>query len=191
MIKVRNFLLSDIPSAADMAYSIWSDEIEDLEETEKRLIYEFLVRHSLYDLDYSFAAERDGKLLSFLLADGKHNSNPEPFNEVSYGSNLSKTLNFYRKYLDYNKERCLKYLDDETVYLALFSSREKGCGSLLIDALEKKCRAEGKKRLCLWSDTTCNYSYYEKNRYEMVETFEGKPLSDGLIPQTFIYIKSL
>lgn len=81
---------------------------------------------------------------------------------------------------------------DEDLYLSFFISSVPGCGKKLLAEVVELARTEGYKHLYLWTDSSCNHSYYAHHQFEKVAEFksdEWKNDSDEYL--TFIYRKSI
>lgn len=87
-----------------------------------------------------------------------------------------------------------KKFDGEIIlFLVSESFKRKGIGKNLIGRYEKKCIKNKIKKIFLFTDTHCNYEYYDKNGFkkECSKQFMITTLNGEVPHETYIYTKQL
>lgn len=189
---IRKFEEKDIKEAKEIAFDIWSKELGQFSYKFKQFIYEYLVRYYMLNEGFSFVYDEDG-VKAFLLAANKkdHNEADAWFNQYMYKlspEEKNKALE-YKQYLVSNGDSMKSLMGEDDLYLALFASSGSGKGKYLLNHLENLCKGNRIKHLYLWTDNTCNYSYYDKKHFVRVKEFQSTfKVKDKLI-NTIIFKK--
>ena len=63
-------------------------------------------------------------------------------------------------------------MSEDDLMMGLFISTQKGGGKMLLSKLKKTAINNGIKNIYLWTDTTCDFDYYQKNNFTLVKEFE-------------------
>lgn len=175
-MDIRNFENNDINDACVLAKLTWGDFYTQESNELQNFIYSFMVKY--YDLNrkFSFSAIAEEKLKGFILAftkDDKYNS--ESFkNEVLELKDKAEqkiALDLF-DYLETCGKETKNIMNNDDIMLGLFVSIQKGCGKALLAELNQTCKANGIKNIYLWTDTTCDYEYYRKNKFILHKEFE-------------------
>lgn len=191
-MNVRNFTDTDIAHASKIAHRVWGELYTQETPELQDLIYEFMVHY--YDLNREFSFSIfDEKLNGFLLAATKHNKNDS---HIHYLEKL-KLLNDkdqkigkdLLEYLNTCGKAVKEHMNDNDIMLGLFISQEKGCGKALLSKLAETCKEKNIKNIYLWTDTTCDHDYYDKNKFILVN--EVETLVNGQNIRTIIYKKEI
>ena len=77
------------------------------------------------------------------------------------------------------------------VLLLLFGSLQRGCGRIMMEAFESECRKNGVGSYLLWTDETCDFEYYRKNRFTAVAHFPCAAAIKGKHLETWLFRKTL
>lgn len=191
-MKVRHFLDTDIEHASKIAHKVWGDLYTRESDELQNLIYEFMVHYYDLNRDFSFSIF-DEKLNGFLLAASKHDKNNS---YEGYLENLKKLDEKEQKigkdlleYLNECGKAVKEQMNDDDIMLGLFISQEKGCGKTLLTKLTDTCKEKNIKNIYLWTDTTCDHDYYDKNNFTLVN--EVETLVNGQKIRTIIYKKAV
>ncbi len=191
---IRQFTEQDIVPAGQMAYDVWSYELDGVGDAFNRFIHEYLVRYYDVNRHYSWCVD-EGGLDAFLLAGCKTDvgSCDTWFSHGLSGFSREerKIALQYRDYLARNSHAVRRFMTGNDIQMGLFMSRVSGTGRRLLDNLEQLCRKDGISNLYLWADATCHVSYYEKNGFEMMARFENGMLSDKPPLDTCVFRKRL
>ena len=190
---IRNFEDKDIELASKITHLVWGDLYTNESEELQKLIYDFMIAY--YDLNrkYSFSA-LDEDLKAFLLSSLKNdkNNSQEIYKQKILKLSDEKEQKIAMElleYLEYCGQEVKSLMNDNDVMLNLFISRQKGCGKFLLEKLSDICRADNIKNIYLWTDTTCDYSYYKKNSFDIVK--ETSRIVNSKNIKTIIYRKIL
>ena len=80
----------------------------------------------------------------------------------------------YILYLRYNTLKLENHSDENDAFINLLAVspnyQGKHIGRKLIEKYLDKCRKEGVEKVYLWTDLTCNYKFYKKVKFDIVET---------------------
>lgn len=190
---IRNFEDKDIEQASKIAYLVWGDLYTSESQELQKLIYDFMIEY--YDLNrkYSFSiCDKDFK--AFLLASLKNDINNS---QKDYRHKILKLRNEKEQkiafelleYLEHCGQEVKTIMSDDDIMLNLFISCQKGCGKLLLEKLSEVCKSHNIKNIYLWTDTTCDYSYYKKNSFDIIK--ETSTIVNSKNIKTIIYKKTL
>ncbi len=185
MEKIQKFNMKNIPLLLDVVAPMWSPPVGDDEF--KRFAVEYIIRNNIFENDYRFelvenlnvadsesrtdSENQDVLAAAFFARKGDVNKAGEWFkaNSGRFPKDFLIAPDLSRAYIEEMDSRTFGFMNDDDIKLSLFISRKKGCGSLIIDRLSEKLRDEGWKNLYLWTDCECNWEWYEKHGYSLVE----------------------
>ncbi len=191
---IRKFHETDVHAAGQMAYDTWSYELDGVGNDLNRFIHEYMVRYYDTNRQYSFSLV-DQSLDAFLLAGFKTDraACKSWFENTlcRFSSEEKEVALEYRDYLSRNGSAVKKYMKDGDIMMNLFMSKGGGTGRKLLTSFEQLCRKNAVENIFLWADVTCNYSWYEKNGFEILERFENKTSVDIGCLDTYIFKKYL
>ncbi len=103
----------------------------------------------------------------------------------------------YILYIRFNGLKMKNYLKENDAFINLLavSSKHQGkkIGRKLITKFIDYCEKNNIKNVFLWTDTSCNYRFYKKVRFEEIETFYNPYFFEDLnkTPNTIIYRYSI
>ena len=189
MIKLYNDNYCE--SLNNITTSLWKGEVEmDIELIS--FTYPFLVHFYSYSNNYSYVLEENeikAFLLCYRLCD-TNNAKEYFYNKINSLSedNQNKAIS-YLNYLEYNQMKIKEYMDNNSICIGLLASVIPGGGTKLIKKLIKDAKDNNIDNIYLWTDETCNYSYYEKFGFKVVEEYDVK-FFDKVI-KTYIYMLDL
>lgn len=190
---IRNFKNEDISLASNISKLTWGDFYTHESQELQNLIYEFMVAYYDLNRDFSFSAIEDG-FKGFLFASYKNDKN-NSYNKLQeniknlHSEKETQTAVELFNYLESCGKEVKSLMNDDDIMLGLFVSIQKGCGKLLLSKLVETCQENNIKNIYLWSDTTCDYDYYQKNNFVNIKEINSivnkKPIT------TIIYRKEL
>lgn len=192
---VKNFKNSDIKNAKKLSHLVWGDFYKKENTEVQNLIYDFTIEY--YDLNRNFSykiLDDDENCKGFLFAFNKQDKN-DCLNalrkkiKVFKNQNSENILSELHEFLNFCGTKTKEYMNDDDIMLGLFVSIQKGCGRILLENLIQDCKKKNIKNIYLWSDTTCNYNYYSKNNFELMN--EIKTILNNKELSVFIYKKTL
>lgn len=207
-MNIRNFITDDIPYASKIAHRVWGDLYTNETKELQNLIYEFTVLYYDLNRNYSFSildkeqseshpehseGSLKNKLNGLVLAATKYekNNSSELFLEKlkSLDAKEQKIGKDLLEYLNTCGNAVKAQMNDDDIMLGLFISQERGCGKALLAKLAETCKEKNIKNIYLWTDTTCDHDYYEKNNFTLVN--EVETLVNGQNIRTIIYKKQI
>ena len=74
-------------------------------------------------------------------------------------------------------ERTLDLMNEDDIKLSLFVSRKPGAGSKILELTCERLKTEGWKNLYLWTDCDCNWQWYIKHGFTLVQEDIYEPFS--------------
>lgn len=174
-MKLKNFENNDLNNAISLSHLVWGDFYRNENIELQNLIYEFTIKY--YDLNRSFSYsifDTNGIFKGFVFAFRKNDKNDSfdilknilsTLNNQSHKTRLSELY----EYLHYCGQETKKFMSDDDIMLGLFVSIQKGCGKLLLSQLVNKCAENKINNIYLWSDSACDYDYYQKHNFELLK----------------------
>ena len=189
---VRNFTDIDIEEASKITHLVWGDLYsKESAELQKR-IYDFTLEYYYLNKTFSFALDDDGlKGLVFASSKTDKNSSVENFKtEIQTLSDNDKitALNLL-DYLENTGKEVKLVMNEYDLMMGLFISTQKGGGKMLLSKLVETAKENGIKNIYLWTDTACDYDYYQKNKFTLVKEIENQ-VNDKKI-NTLIFKKEI
>ena len=201
---IKPFDMKNLPLILDVVVPLWSPPVGS--EEYKRLNVEFIVRNNIFDNGYSFELLDETEQTSlchdtdsfcaaaFFARKGDKNNASEWFMENAdrFPPELKKAARCSEAYIKLMDEKTLELMNNDDIKLSLFVSRKPGYGSLILDTLTEKITSEGWKNIFLWTDIECNWQWYNKHGFELIEEEIYEPFSsEKEAYRTFIYKKRL
>lgn len=184
---IRKYNLNDFENVRRITQNYWGKEVP-MSKALEDFIYDFLIRYYLTNINLTFVDDDNG-VKAFVIASTLNDE--KDFQDVwdvkikELNSEDKEKANLYLDYLNYNHRKVLSYMDDNSVYLGLIASIKPRSGDALIKRLKDEMEKTNMKSLYLWTDETCNYKYYEKRNFKLIETYHVSLYGKDL--KTFIY----
>ena len=178
---IEAFQFQNLPLLVDVVEPLWHPPVGSAEF--KRFNVEYIVRNNIWENDYCFQLVDEGNEIlsaSFFARKGDSSLVEEWFTRESQqfpkewlsASAMSKT------FLTMMDECTFNLMDDDDIKLSLFISRRPGAGSIILEKICEKLRAEGWKNLYLWTDCECNWQWYLNHGFTLVKEDIYEPFSD-------------
>lgn len=191
---IQPFDTKNIPLILDVVVPLWSPPVGTDEF--KRFNVEYIVRRNFFENQYNFElVDSDGNFLSSAFFARKNDfSNAQKWfakNSVRFPDDYkvaSKKSNDFCEMMDV---RTLSFMNDDDIKLSLFISRKHGAGIILLDELIARLGAQGWKNLYLWTDCECNWLWYKKHGFTLVEESVYEPFSTEEDYKTFIFKRKI
>lgn len=169
---VRNFKDSDIEEASKITHLVWGDLYANESSLLQQIIYDFTLEYYYLNGTFSFALDENG-LKGFVFAALKKDKN----NSSAKFENNINTLNEHDKitalnlldYVENTGNEVKNLMNENDLMMGLFISTQKGGGKMLLSKLVETCRINNIKNIYLWTDTTCDFDYYQKNNFTLVK----------------------
>ena len=198
--KIQPFDIKNIPLILDVVTPMWCPPVGD--ESFKRFNVEYILRNNIFEntLHYQLV-EYNSKTNSeefcaaaFFARKGDVCKVEEWFKVESekYPAELKKASFMSRDYIRGMDKKTFDMMNEDDIKLTLYVSRKHGCGSKLLNELCEQLKDQGYKNLYLWTDCECDWEWYTRHGYELVNQDVYKPFSsDDEDYLTFIFKKEL
>lgn len=172
---VRNFTENDIEEASKIVHLVWGDLYAKESIELQTLIYNFTLNYYHLNNTFSFALDDNGlKGLVFAGYKTDKNQSIENFNariETLPQDDKITALNFL-DYVENTGKEVKSVMNDNDLMMGLFISTQKGGGRMLLSKLAATAKENGIKNIYLWTDTVCDFGYYQKNKFTLVKEFD-------------------
>lgn len=191
---IRNFKKEDIKPAIDLSRLVWGYLYKNKSKRVQELIYGYTFEYYNLNNSFSFSAidEKSHKLKGFLLASCKADyKGDDNFDQKIKNFNEEEKkvcLDFY-DFLTVCTQKTKEYMEDDDIIMGLFVSIQKGCGKMLLSRLIQEGILKNKQNIYLWTDTTCDFDYYQKNNFELVEKIKTRLSNEAI--EVFTYKKNI
>ncbi len=196
MIELKSFNENNLPLVVDVVVPLWSPSVGDY--SFKRFNVEFIVRNNISENKYHFelidSNSQEFLAAAFFTRKGDPCRVEEWYEKecTRFPEELRRATNMSRVYLQQMDQRTLSFMKDDDIKLSLFVSRHSGSGSQILNQLYPKLKEEGWKNLFLWTDCDCNWSWYNKHGFTLVEEASYEPFSNEQEDyKTYIFKKVL
>ena len=201
VMQFSEFDERNIPYILDLVAPDWSPPDADM--AFKRFYAEYTVRHNIWDATLSLqATDEDGRFLAACFAaprfakEGLEKADKWILDQTDGGKQLSEekkaSFRVSKSYLGMMDDKTSALMTDEDIKLVLFVSCEKGAGFPLMEKFKEELRARGYKIMYLWTDSDCNYDWYFRRGYELVERGIYEPFCSENEPyETFVFRQKL
>ena len=174
---VRNFTDNDINEASKIANLVWGDLYVNESKELQKIIYDFTIKYYYLNKAFSFALD-DGGVKGLVFASSKTDKNNSVENfktEIQPLSDNDKMTAFnLLDYVENTGKEVKAAMNENDLMMGLFISIQKGGGKMLLSKLVETAKENGIKNIYLWTDTTCDYDYYQKNKFTLVKEIENQ-----------------
>lgn len=195
LLVIRLCTADDISAIINIVYEIWNLELPDYSVELKRQIYSFLVDYYFIDPALSFVYTENGSVKAFLFAANKamlKQKHDLGIKNSCEKQNLhEEQFCLYKKYIQTNCNTVYDVMNDNDVCIGLFASNRRGSGSILLEHFERECIKIGCSHIILWTDETCNVSYYYRNNFVDIMHFKTASFLPEQKLATVIFEKQL
>lgn len=197
IITLQPFEMKNLPLIVDVVEPLWFPPIGDKEF--KRFNVEYIVRNNICENDYRFQLvdeEANNEILSAAFFARK---NDRSIVEEWFASESQRFPDEWRKaslmsktYLTMMDDLTLSLMKEDDIKLSLFISRKPGAGSQILEQTSRLLKDEGWKNLYLWTDCDCNWQWYIKHGFTLVQENSYEPFSSkDQDYKTYIFKKKL
>lgn len=177
-MKIVPFNEVYIPQAIQLIDNHWRKEYEGQSDTLKNVVFEFVARKNYYKSEYDLMIVEDDILRGILFGYSKDMQNDARKWLDSQMSRLNEKehsiVNTLANYLFKFDELMDTYLTDKDRKVALIISNIQGGGTALLSEFTANAKAYFMEHIYLWTDSTCNHSYYPKRGFELFFTDNSK-----------------
>lgn len=161
----------NIPLLVKAVTPSWS--MVNWEENFRDLDIEFIIRNGIFYNQFALQLQNDNELLAVAFVQRpKETNNAQNWllhNKKNLSENEEAGLNLVEKYLLEMDSRVHNFMTKDDAKLSLFISLKSGYGEKIFQKLKELLKKENYKSLYLWTDSDCNYSWYPKHGFSLVE----------------------
>ena len=182
-IHLETFNFENLPLIVDVVAPLWYPPVGNDEF--KRFNVEYIVRNNICENDYRFQlvdenAHNEILSAAFFARKGDYSIVEKWFLRESqrFPQEWLSASGMSKAYLTMMDERTLAIMNDDDIKLSLFVSRKPGAGTQILEKSCEKLRTEGWKNLYLWTDCDCNWQWYIKHGFTLVQEDTYEPFSD-------------
>lgn len=195
--SIQPFEMKNLPLIVDVVEPLWCPPVGDKDF--KRFNVEYIVRNNIFENDYHFQLvdeTSDNEILSaaFFARKNDLSTAEEWFSREStrFPENLKIASQMSKTYLNKMDELTHSLMNDDDIMLSLFVSRKPGAGSIIFEQTCQQMKNEGWKNLYLYTDCDCNWKWYTKHNFTLVQENIYEPFSsENEDYKTFIFRKEL
>jgi hypothetical protein len=164
-----------LPQVINLMMSYWNQNSDEkISDDLNNLIYEFTVKNNYYHNEYNYMIIENNvvKAIIFGYRYGQKNdaigwleSQKKKLN-VNEISNLEPIIQYITGY----DQLMDSYLTINDLKISLFISSIPGGGTALLNHFFDKAKSNAINEIYLWTDTTCNHTYYPKRGFDLFFT---------------------
>ncbi|MCR5217045.1 hypothetical protein [Treponema sp.] len=188
---MNNFL-----SLTERVFPLWQPPVGD--NNFKKVYVEYVIRNNIFKNNLQFelvdSAKNEFCAAAFFAGLGEHSLAEDWYDCAfkDFSLELKVAAAMCRTYLNYMDEKTFSLMGKDDVKLALFISLKPGSGSILLDSICNDFKAKGRKNIFLWTDCECDWQWYLKHGFELVEEDVYKAYStEDRKYKTYIFKKEL
>ena len=144
----------------------WENSFRDVD-------IEFIIRNGIFYNQFALQLQNDKELLAVAFVEKQNETNDAlnwlQNNKKELTENEEKGLNLVVQYLQEMDSRVHDFMTKDDVKLSLFISLKSGYGEKIFQKLKTLLKKKNYKSLYLWTDSDCNYNWYPKHGFSLVE----------------------
>ena len=191
--KFSPFTMANLSQIVDFVKPMWT--FSEWEESFRNCYAEAILRNSYFENELAFQTIKENRLYSALflqrLSD-KNNFEQWLFaNSTHFDEQKKASIKLCGEYLSYMDTKVYHLMKDTDIKLSLFVGLQKGWGKILFDEIWLYLKSSGYKNMYLWTDCECNWEWYLKNGFTLIEESVYEPYTTKTrIYTTYIFKKS-
>lgn len=144
----------------------WENSFRDVD-------IEFIIRNGIFYNEFALQLQNDKELLAVAFVEKQNETNDAlnwlQNNKKELTENEEKGLNLVVQYLQEMDSRVHDFMTKDDVKLSLFISLKSGYGEKIFQKIKTLLKKKNYKSLYLWTDSDCNYNWYPKHGFSLVE----------------------
>ena len=182
--NIHPFNMKNFYQIVDFVKPLWS--FSEWEDSFRRFYVEIILRNSFFENDLTFQItdkKNPQKLCSAIFFQKKSDSNnlqrwisekSENFSEAQ-----KQSVKLGTEYLEFMDSKVYSLMNQNDIKLSLFVGLEKGFGSVIFEELWDYLKNQGYKNMYLWTDCDCNWKWYLKKGFDLIEEIVYEKFNDG------------
>lgn len=171
-MRIEKFNIeTDLSAAIEIAESIWGSECYGTSDLFTYKYFHYLVGSNYINPDLAIKIMDGETMLGVLFAGKKYEKGDKSYlsEDVKLFTQEERdiilSLDAYMTDMD---ERTVAEMNEDDVKVSFYMSIRKGCGKALMQHAMKLFKEMGLKEAYLWTDTTCDHSYYAAHGFVKV-----------------------
>lgn len=178
----------------DFVKPLWS--FSDWEDSFRKFYTEIILQNSFFENGLAFQIAENQELLAVTFFQKKFDKNNLnrwiSENAGDFTAAQKQSINLCTEYLACMDSKVHSLMNENDIKLSLFVSCKKGYGSIIFEKLWNHLKNLNYKNLYLWTDCECNWQWYLKNGFILIEESIYKKFNDGTKKyKTYIFKKKL
>lgn len=192
--NITKFNENNFPQIVDFVKPMWS--FSQWEDNFRKIYVETIIRNNFFSQGLNFEIVENGKLFAaiFLQRLTDKNNLIEWLEKVwmDFDDEKKTCLKNCAEYLSYMDSKVHDFMTDDDIKLSLFVSMKKGIGSMLYENVVQMLKNRGIKNMYLWTDCECNWEWYIKKGFELIEESVYERFNKENVPyKTYVFKKSI
>ena len=178
----------------DFVKPLWS--FSDWEDSFRKFYTEIILQNSFFENGLAFQIAENQELLAVTFFQKKFDKNNLnrwiSENAGDFTAAQKQSINLCTEYLACMDSKVHSLMNENDIKLSLFVSCKKGYGSIIFEKLWNHLKNLNYKNLYLWTDCECNWQWYLKNCFTLIEESIYEKFNDGTKKyKTYIFKKKL
>ena len=178
----------------DFVKPLWS--FSDWEDSFRKFYTEIILQNSFFENGLAFQIAENQELLAVTFFQKKFDKNNLnrwiSENAGDFTAAQKQSINLCTEYLACMDSKVHSLMNENDIKLSLFVSCKKGYGSIIFEKLWNHLKNLNYKNLYLWTDCECNWQWYLKNGFTLIEESIYEKFNDGTKKyETYIFKKKL
>lgn len=178
----------------DFVKPLWS--FSDWEDSFRKFYTEIILQNSFFENGLAFQIAENQELLAVIFFQKKFDKNNLnrwiSENAGDFTAAQKQSINLCTEYLACMDSKVHSLMNENDIKLSLFVGFKKGYGSIIFGKLWNHLKNLNYKNLYLWTDCECNWQWYLKNGFILIEESIYEKFNDGTKKyKTYIFKKKL
>lgn len=180
---IKAFDKKNLSQIVDFVKPMWS--FSEWEDNFRRFYVEIILRNSFFENGLTFQItdnENPQRLCSAMFFQKKSDSNNLQKwlleNSENYSEVQKQSVNLCAEYLEFMDSKVHTLMTQNDIKLSLFVGLKKGFGSVIFGELWNYLKNQGYKNMYLWTDCECNWKWYLKEGFSLIEEIVYEKFND-------------
>lgn len=181
--KIKAFDTKNLSQIVDFVKPMWS--FSEWEDNFRRFYVEIILRNSFFENGLTFQItdnENPQRLCSAMFFQKKSDPNNLQKwlleNSKNFSEAQKQSVNLCAEYLEFMDSKVHTLMTQNDIKLSLFVGLKKGFGSVIFGELWNYLKNQGYKNMYLWTDCECNWKWYLKEGFSLIEEIVYEKFND-------------
>lgn len=185
--QITPFDTNNFSQLVDFVKDMWT--FSQWEEYFRKFYAEIILRNNFFENNLTFQiaekhnATTSEKLNSVIFFQKKADTNNINQwileNSNTFNESQKESTKLCIEYLSYMDSKVHSLMNDDDIKLSLFVSCKKGFGSIIFEELWNYLKEQNYKNMYLWTDCECNWKWYIKNGFTLIEESSYEKFSNN------------